>query len=121
VRHAHRSKKQGREIDNGLSETGRDQARRIKRHFKKVYPKNQPFIVTSPKLRCIETILPLAGAKKDAYEIMLSLDEGANLSRRVKEFIRWWKQEAPWLTVACSHGDWIPMCVEQLTGLIQSP
>ena len=31
-------------------------------------------------------------------------------------FVDWWKYEAPDLTIACSHGDVIPMLVEKITG-----
>jgi hypothetical protein len=27
----------------------------------------------------------------------------------VQKFFRWWKQRAPDVVVACSHGDWIPL------------
>lgn len=35
---------------------------------------------------------------------------------RIEKFCKWWKKEAPELTIACSHGDWLPIATEILHG-----
>jgi phosphohistidine phosphatase SixA len=108
VRHAHRDKDEGRELDNGLSERGRRQARALTKFFAKAYPEANPVFLSSPKKRCRETLLKV---ESDPL-----LDEGSNLEGRVAKFTAWWKTQGPQFTVACSHGDWLPVCIEALSG-----
>lgn len=116
VRHAHRSKYWGDDADNGLSPKGKKQAVRIRRMYKKRYQDASALLVSSPKKRCLETLEPLA--KKLSREIRIDplLDEGPQLRTRVKRFLKWWRMEAPALTVACSHGDWIPELFKEVSG-----
>lgn len=117
VRHAHRDKTLGRDIDNGLSKKGNKQAARIEKRFRSLYPSEEALVVSSPKRRCIETVAPLVHGDESKVSIMSSLDEGGTLEQKAKDFIRWWRAEAPPLTAACSHGDWLPVCLRALTGV----
>lgn len=112
LRHAHRDTTDGRERDNGLSEKGRDQAKAVGRYFRERFPKETPILLSSPKVRCIETLLPLSDRLKIDVKILEDLDEqndsAASYARRIEKFFRWWKSRAPETVVACSHGDWIP-------------
>lgn len=112
VRHAHRDTSEGRERDNSLSSKGKEQARAIADYFFERYPKAEPLLLSSPKVRCIETLLPLADRLECAAKVLDLLDEQheseAVFRKRIEKFFRWWKQRAPELVVACSHGDWIP-------------
>ncbi len=114
IRHAHRDTSD-KSADNGLSPKGQKQALKIKKYFKKNYPKTSLVIMTSPKKRCVETIESLL---KDDLKPTISklLDEGEPLQSKVDQFIKWWKTKAPSVTVICSHGDWIPVCIKTLTG-----
>ncbi len=116
VRHAHRDTDQGRERDNGLSAKGREQAVLIQSLFKKERPGQTARLVSSPKARCRETLAPLADALRVAVEIDGHLLEGGEpapgvpfaLDQRIDQFFADWVHRPDALTVACSHGDWIP-------------
>lgn len=118
VRHAHRDKGLG--DDNGLSERGQRQAKRIcarvESHLKEDSGDASIAVFSSPKRRCIETVAPLAQKLNIQVETMKLLDEGSRLEERVEEFFKWWIREAPQVTIACSHGDWIPCCILRMTG-----
>ncbi|MBI3542963.1 MAG: histidine phosphatase family protein [Deltaproteobacteria bacterium] len=114
IRHAHRVKVDGGAADNGLSPKGRRQAEAARKFFKRRFDDTHPLIVSSPKKRCLETVEPIARAAQVEVSISPLLDEGPSVLRRAQEFIAWWKREAPELTIACSHGDWLPVCLEEL-------
>jgi broad specificity phosphatase PhoE len=133
IRHAHRDTKD-RAADNGLSDKGRKQASVVAKYFERSTlfaaaqelmrgpSSSRPSLMSSPKHRCIETIEPLA--RKLNAEIGTSglvieqkgSESPREFGRRIEEFISWWKSEGPPLVIVCSHGDWLPACVERLTG-----
>lgn len=116
VRHAHRDKPNGGADDNGLSTKGQAQAEALKKFFLKKYPRTLPLLVSSPKQRCVETLMPLAQKLDLEVEIMKQLGEGDSLKTKIHKFFEWWQKEAPTLVVACSHGDWIPEFIELTAG-----
>lgn len=117
IRHAHRdTKTQGREIDNGLSSKGRKQAKAALKHFKRHFKKSKPWVISSPKLRCVQTVEPIARYTKRKLEILPLLDEGADTAMKAREFLKLWQSAAPEVTVLCSHGDWIPDFLKVVTG-----
>lgn len=130
IRHGHRDTTQ-RQIDNGLDDKGREQAKAIKRFFTSRFEtdgaKEGLWLVSSPKLRCVETLLPLAKALDRSVDIHPSLDEGSIreegklFEARIKTFLREWIQSKVEVTVLCSHGDWLPLAVHQLLGLYVDP
>lgn len=121
IRHAHRDTSQ-RELDNGLSKKGMKQARALGRQFKKRFGKSPGKIrlVSSPKRRCIETIEPISKLTRQKIEISdLILEEQpgetqATLKKRVTRFLREFEGSTP--VVLCSHGDWMPLALEELCG-----
>ena len=122
TRHAHRDKAQGREVDNGLSEKGLQQAKRLTQYFEKKYGGKKPHVMSSPKVRCQETVQAIADITKRKLEISDLLDEqhegesSKAYKKKVEEFLRWWKEEGPPLLIINSHGDWIPLFFEIAIG-----
>lgn len=116
VRHAHRETAQGRLLDNGLSDKGRSQADLIQQLFNKEFPGSTARLVSSPKARCRETLEPLAKSLHVAIESEPLLLEGGEhfvgvpdqIDQRIDLFFSEWTQRHEAITVACSHGDWIP-------------
>ena len=133
IRHAHRETRD-RSADNGLSDKGKEQAAALAKYFESSSlfeaavalsskPRGfRPALMSSPKLRCIETITPIARKLRlevEALPLLTEQKEGETaraFAGRIDEFTRWWKSEGPSLTIVCSHGDWLPLCVERLVG-----
>jgi phosphohistidine phosphatase SixA len=113
IRHAHRDT-EVHSRDNGLSEKGLKQVKQLVRFSEGRDLEGAEFI-SSPKLRCIETLSPVAKALKTEISIDRRLGEGGSLDD-LDQFVDWWKYEGPNLLVACSHGDVIPFLVQKITG-----
>lgn len=130
VRHAHRDTSV-RQLDNGLTDKGREQAKNIKRYFVDRFGndevKSSLWLVSSPKIRCVETLLPLSKALDRPVDAHPNLNEGEMgeggrvIEARVQNFLREWKQSKVEITVACSHGDWLPIAYHQLLGIYMDP
>lgn len=116
VRHAHREKLDGGSADNGLSPKGLKQARAIRRWFKKNFPTRVATVVSSPKLRCAETVEPLAQWLGAQVRTESFLDEGGSLEVKAAQLERFWLNQKSAITVMCSHGDVIPVALHRLTG-----
>jgi broad specificity phosphatase PhoE len=126
IRHAHRDTTR-RELDNGLDEKGREQAKALRQFFTRRFSsadfKTGLWLASSPKLRCLETLTPLAKACDRPVDAHPDLDEGGSkegdkgLNLRVQRVLGEWTQSKMALSVLCSHGDWIPLAVHQLLGL----
>ena len=114
IRHGDRLGPQGLDSDTGLTEKGKEQARRIQRFFSASFPMESPELISSPRLRCRETLQALAISKGLPIEISLLLEEGGDLRTKVDRFIKKWKHAPARIMVACSHGDWIPVLLDQL-------
>lgn len=121
VRHAHRDKAPGRETDNGISPKGKKEARLLARFFERRFSEDfkpdEVTLVSSPKRRCVETLLPLAAGLGVEVQISPDLDEGEALGPRIRSFIESWSRIESPLTVICSHGDWIPVFFEKFLGV----
>jgi len=110
VRHAHRDKNSGPDADNGLSAKGKTQAEAIARYFKKRFKGSNLVLYSSPKLRCQETLAPLAMVTDSRIQTLSSLDEASSsssLAQGVAEFDQLLRGSKAPLIVACSHGDWL--------------
>lgn len=122
IRHAHRVKIDGGRADNGLSRKGKRQARAATRFFFKRLKDPKPLFVSSPKKRCVETLEPIANKLSLEIRIDDLLNEQQtketlqSVAKRAQAFHRWWLKKAPRLTVISSHGDWIPLYLEHVTG-----
>lgn len=124
VRHAHRDKTKGRERDNGISKKGRKQSLNIRTFYRNRFGKGVDAVLwTSPKKRCYETLQPLSEYLGTDIEVHSELDEIQNgesysaFQRRIETFLNNWKKSKEPITVACSHGDWIPTLTKKLIGL----
>ena len=115
IRHGHRDNSR-RELDNGLDAKGKEQARAIKQFFLDRFEPNERqsglWIVSSPKLRCVETLSPLTKALDRQLDQHPDLDEQssreglAEVKIRVQGFLNEWLRSKSGITVVCSHGDW---------------
>lgn len=121
IRHAHRDTIM-RELDNGLSETGIEQARKIQKELGPDLKERRVEILSSPRARCIETVGPLS--EKLGLEIEIAQDlceqESGESDRdfraRIVRFCQEWKKRDAEVVVACSHGDVLPLCVYEHLG-----
>ena len=123
IRHAHRDTAKGRELNNGLSEKGRRQVRKIFDFFFERFPDMEtPVFFSSNKKRCLETLEPLSRKlerKLNTNSCLLERTERETLSQfkaRIKKFISQWEKSPAPLTVICTHGDWIPTFFKLLLG-----
>jgi len=113
VRHAKagdRSAWRGDDRLRPLSRAGQAQARALVAQLA-----SEPFerILSSPYVRCMETVVPLAGARALPVEPADTLGEGATLEAAI-ELVR---KHAETGAVLCSHGDVIPMLLEHHASL----
>jgi len=125
VRHAHRDTEDPSR-DNGLSEKGLHQVENLVHYFKswvdREHPDAKVKIHASPKKRCIQTITPVALALDSKVEIdprlieVSPMESESQVRARILSFLEDWKSRSSELTLACSHGDLIPMSVQMLTG-----
>jgi broad specificity phosphatase PhoE len=116
IRHAHRDKPRGQAFDNGLSPKGKLQAKRIRKKLGKTHGT----LISSPKIRCKETLMPLS--KKLGTSLRLDphlleqFESKALFEKRIQGFFRSWKRSKSKVTFACSHGDWIPTFTKLFLG-----
>lgn len=120
VRHAHRDTSQGRELDNGLSATGKKQTKKFTKFYLKNFGRMKPMILSSPSKRCVQTVKPLATKLKVPIKRTLSLfeegDEEKGFKTRVSKFCKKARKSKSETVILCSHGDWIPIALKLLTG-----
>ena len=119
VRHGHRDTTSGRQQDNGLSDDGQKQAKRIVRRFEKRFPNlsvGEPKILSSERRRCRETLLPLSEQLDHPITIHPALLEGSSLEAKIGQFIKEFRNAPESIWIACSHGDWIPEALRILIG-----
>lgn len=125
-RHAHRDNSR-RELDNGLDDKGRDQAKNIRRFMSERFSANDfkdgLWFVSSPKVRCLETLAPSAKDFERPVDTHPDVDEAhakesvMALEERVRRFLKEWSTSKVGFTVVCSHGDWLPLATMQLLGI----
>jgi broad specificity phosphatase PhoE len=126
IRHAHRDTSR-RELDNGLDDKGREQAKAVKRFFSDRFGDFDQakglWLVSSPKLRCQETLLPIAKEVGRPVDVHPGLDEQSAkessnaFANRIAGFFKEWAQADRDLTILCSHGDWLPLAAFRLLSL----
>lgn len=122
VRHGHRDKPHGSAFDNGISPRGKKQAARVKKFYRERFGDEMADLVSSPKLRCVETLIPLGGLLKKEVRSEALLSEEADgekdeIEHRARLFLTKWLSSKKKLTVACSHGDWIPIFLREAVGV----
>ena len=109
VRHAkagERSTWNGDDVDRPLSKKGHKQSELVSIRLAKLEPRR---LLSSPYVRCIQTLEPLAARLGTKVEIDERLTEYQPIEP-VLELISTAKNA----TVMCSHGDIIPAVIEQL-------
>jgi broad specificity phosphatase PhoE len=80
------------------------------------------WLVSSPKLRCQETLSPIAKALNRTVDIHPGLNEQspgeplAAFDKRVAAFLDEWSRASASVTILCSHGDWLPVASRRLLG-----
>jgi 8-oxo-(d)GTP phosphatase len=110
VRHAKagdRSEWPGDDRLRPLSKPGRRQARELVRFFE---GRAIDRILSSPAVRCVETVRPLAEERSLVVEVHDEFEEGASLEGVLDLLDRLASEDA----VLCGHGDLIPAAVEHL-------
>ena len=86
--------------DRPLTESGKMQADALGERLGSIRP---PRLMSSPFVRCVQTLEPLAAQLGLPVETADALGEGADLAQVVKILM-----SVPDRTVMCSHGDVIP-------------
>jgi broad specificity phosphatase PhoE len=112
--------------DDSLNSNGRKRAEELARKFNGLFDtahENHLFL-TSAKMRCMQTLEPTAhvfGASVQADPLLMEQMRNESFSEfidRVKIFTDQWKRSSEQrITFACSHGDWLPIAVDQLLHL----
>ncbi|MCC7405064.1 MAG: histidine phosphatase family protein [Bdellovibrionales bacterium] len=128
IRHAHRDTSD-RDQDNGLSAKGKEQVKGLKRFVQARRKREEDFAqgrvmwLSSPKLRCRETLDPLVEKLAQGEAVVdLRLDEqgpgesDSELSRRIQAFIKELAHQKPDWVFVSSHGDWLPYALDLITG-----
>ena len=82
LRHAHRDKNLGRELDNGLSKKGKSQAEKIAEYLNNKLKNKTITLASSPKKRCLETLQPFSILSQRKIKILSCLDEGEPLESK---------------------------------------
>lgn len=111
-RHAHRNVFNPLD-DNGLSEKGLKQVNILTEVLSSQYELKTAVFYSSPRLRCQQTLQPLAQKLSLSLHEEPLLDEAAKqkipLHERVLTFVNQIKKTPEQTFVICSHGDWIPV------------
>lgn len=126
VRHAHRDVAD-RSLDNGLTEKGRQQAKAIADWLQKELRESSSSglaaaAVSSPKQRCRETLEPFLRQTGMVFSVDPALSEqgeresAPEFAARVRDWLQKWIAGPVAVSVACSHGDWIPLAIGLLCG-----
>lgn len=109
-------------VDSGISESGRIQAQALATTFAKKFSGQTPLVLSSPRLRCQQTLKPLATLTHSPVKIdpLLSERNSAETQHvfimRVASFLDQIRESQEPLIISCSHGDWIPTAVDLWTG-----
>ena len=110
VRHAKagiRAAWSGPDEERPLTRRGRKQARRLVERFQGLEIRR---ILSSPFLRCVQTVEPLGEARGLAVEAIPELREGASVEELLGALA--WLDEGP--TVVCGHGTEIRSMIDRL-------
>jgi broad specificity phosphatase PhoE len=118
VRHAHRDTSQGRLRDNGLSAKGWRQADKFAAWAVESLPLDRTALASSPKLRCLETLEPLSRPIRrwESLGEQRFRESDAAFRKRVASALQAALRNNAKAVVLCSHGDWLPVAAEVLTG-----
>ena len=112
IRHANAGRRQpgASDRDRPLDDTGRAQAARVRDHLDDAGVES---VSSSPALRCVETVRPLATELGLEVEVTDALWEGHGAVEALTLLRRLAAADAT--AALCSHGDVIPMLLDILT------
>jgi broad specificity phosphatase PhoE len=119
IRHSHRNTRD-QELDNGLTAKGRRQAEITAKTLTRIFAGTEPKFISSPKIRCLETLEPVAkrfSSQVRPDPLLLEQQENESFSlfkKRIRRFLDRWIQGPEQVTLVCSHGDWLPIAVKML-------
>lgn len=122
IRHAHRDTGAGRLVDNGLSPKGKKQAKSIREFYRSQFLATPAALWSSPYQRCVETLRPLGKSLEQEVLILPTLAEQQPeesteaFAKRVKGVAKDCLSGEFERLLICSHGDLLPMLLEELTG-----
>lgn len=126
IRHAHRDTS-NRNLDNGLSDKGQKQVKRLVKYFQKRFRYEEWSVSnikfeSSPKLRCVQTLQPLAQIVGSQVIEQAELSEQnpnesfAKFQARLQNYLKRWIESDIPVLVVCGHGDTLPLMVFHLLG-----
>ena len=113
VRHAHAGKRsdwEGADATRPLSDRGRTQTAGI---TKLLADRAVTTVVSSPSVRCVQTVEPVATGHGLEVAVDDRLAEGADVDAALELLLGFDGQDG----VACSHGDLIPRLLRRLVGM----
>lgn len=118
VRHAHRDTSHGRDRDNGLSAKGKKQAAVFAAWAAESLPLDKTAMASSPKVRCMETLEPLGRPIRrwESLGEQRPKESDSAFRKRVAGAIEAALRKKAKAVVLCSHGDWLPVAADVLTG-----
>lgn len=118
VRHAHRDTSHGRLRDNGLSAKGWKQADKFASWAVSSLPLDRTALASSPKVRCVETLEPLSRPIRrwESLSEQRARESDTAFRQRVANALQAALRKKSKAVVLCSHGDWLPVAAEVLTG-----
>ncbi len=114
IRHAHRDVSD-RHLDNGLSERGREQGETLIEYLSSIKPSKKPIkVISSPKIRCLETakfVSDWAGCLLDIDDRLDEQDSGRESESQFISRLEDFFLEHQFRSKLCfvSHGDVLPI------------
>src|ERR1700694_4926821 len=111
VRHARAKSRQnwtGDDVDRPLTKPGRRQAEKL---VELLSPYSPARVLSSPYLRCVRTVQPLADSLDLKGERVDALGEG-----RIDDTLKLLGELVDEAAVVCTHGDVVPAVLEALAG-----
>lgn len=79
--------------------------------------------MTSPALRCVETLEPITQKMKRKLQVVEFLHEQREgesvkqFERRVGFFVKSWHRSSAAATIVCSHSDWVTAALHAFLGI----
>ncbi len=102
-------------VDSGLNHHGRIQSKTVVSFYLERFSQKHPDLVSSERLRCQETLVPMSERLGVDVQIDPHLTEQKtneshqDFVQRMLRFKKGFEDSENPVTVACTHGDWIPL------------
>ncbi len=121
IRHAHRDTTLSQE-DNSLSPQGKNQALGLCRQLSSTFQLENFRLLSSPKVRCVETLKPFLKKSNRTIETDPRLfeqqpnEDSLQFKKRITEVLKSCYSHPSESTLICSHGDWLSFALKLLVG-----